>query len=292
MPAVHWPVTNEQYHADTTHDSPSSISLFLEDPAEYCRWLQGKRRSKQSESMRIGTIAHSLILEPEKQAFVIPPDEVLSEEGYRKGAAYTEWRKSLGPDTVILDKADADKARWMRDSFMRNKLAVELLHNSTGYEHPIRWTCRRGYNKKAMFDVLLGLDKEFADIKTTADVSNNAFLRSILKFGYHRQAAWYAEGLCEYVGECRNMHHIVLGNTYPHKCVVYRIPDELVSYGKRQVADALVQIEICKLGLTPWEPPPQTEPEEINIPGWLMREIEAFGTTDTEEEYDEYGTDQ
>ena len=86
-------LTSEEYHA-TSDVGNSMLSTFRKSRREYhARFIAKTIESEASDPMKLGTVAHSAILEPhiiERVCLEIPA-EVLSKNGAKSGKVWKEF---------------------------------------------------------------------------------------------------------------------------------------------------------------------------------------------------------
>ena len=139
----------------------------------------------------MGTALHTAILEPERFATeyaCAPSVNLRTNEGKKTLAAFEA--DCSGRGMTPLKREDFDTVCLMRDSALAYPTVASLLKNGVA-ELSLFWRMHNGLLLKVRPDWL----GEFAgapfllDIKTTDDVLD--FGKSVEKFGYHLQAAFY-----------------------------------------------------------------------------------------------------
>lgn len=125
---------------------------------------------------------------------------------------------------------------------------------------------------KARIDVPALAAGVLGDLKTTQDASEGAFMRSIVRYGYHRQAPFYLTG-------CRELHSLGLLPSAPtdflfipveadppHGVGVYRLSDGAVSAGRESLQRLIPQWALCTArGMWPGY---AQEIRDITLPDW------------------------
>lgn len=262
-------MTNEEYHADTTHDSHSSLSLFIKSPALYYhRRITGRIPAPpQSDALRLGTATHAAILEPENLAelVAVAPAEVLSKSGSRSGKAYDDWAVAQGTRTIIK-QSEMDSIRWMIENVADNDQASALIERAKYREQCVFWTDADGNHRKARFDAVLLTDSVVVDIKTARDPGPE-WWRSVRDYGYHRQSAWYRDAFVAAWVAVPTVAHIVIGNEAPHEVFVWTLPERAIQLGYMENAVALKELAACRGGMCPWRR--QQFTQELEIPRWF-----------------------
>lgn len=212
--------------------SASGISDFMRSPLHFWRKTPlnpDRVKDEPTPAMIFGSLAHCLILAPESfdDEFAIAPDvNRRTNEGKAEWAEFVQAHAGL----KIITSEDYDAAIQMRDAMFRNSDVRQLLGNGCS-EEPVTW--RRepdGLLCKAKLDYLRsGL---VVDYKTTDDARPDNFARSMAKFGYHRQMAWYMEAALNHHGEApKGAVLIVQEKELPDAIAVYAVDATALGYG-------------------------------------------------------------
>jgi len=110
--------------------------------------------------------------------------------------AFQEERDALEPGKILLVAEEWDRLLRMYESFSAHPLCKKVLTDASFAEHTIIWhePLLGGVKCKARIDRLWeGIGA--VDIKTTATLTIADVERSIWKYGYHIQAAWYMRAM-------------------------------------------------------------------------------------------------
>lgn len=188
---VLWGLDNGIYHAADGYSS-TQIRLVNRGGIAALDWYQNAPwKSEESPALTPGTALHSAILEPELFATeyaCAPSVNLRTNEGRERLAAFETDCTERG--MTPLKREDFDTVCLMRDSALAYPTVASLLKKGVA-ELSLFWRIHNGLLLKVRPDWL----GEFAgapfllDIKTTDDVLD--FGKSVEKFGYHLQAAFY-----------------------------------------------------------------------------------------------------
>nr|WP_242490210.1 PD-(D/E)XK nuclease-like domain-containing protein [Sodalis glossinidius] len=188
---VLWGLDNGLYHAADGYSS-TQIRLVNRGGIAALDWYQNApRKSEESPALTLGTALHTAILEPERFASeyaCAPSVNLRTNEGKETLAAFEADCAERG--MTSLKREYFDTVFLMRDSALAYPTVASLLENGVA-ELSLFWRMENGLLLKVRPDWL----GEFAgapfllDIKTTDDVLD--FSKSVEKFGYHLQAAFY-----------------------------------------------------------------------------------------------------
>lgn len=255
--------SNTEYHADREYLNNSRRELFRRNPRLFGLWLAGQYHEEPSDSLVIGTAWHTAMLEPEKfadQVGVIPeqrqctavtsngrPCSNLAKVGSDRCGTH-KGVESLPNKPILLTRERWELLGEMMAQTWRHSVASVYLDRCGVREQTFVWTCPdSGLKLKCRPDLLSR--RHVVDLKSTSDVGppddDRPIVRSILRWGYHRQAAFYLRilrGLGVVASDCR-WHWIFCENTGPCPRVkVVELDRDDLLLGERQVVRDLVAI--------------------------------------------------
>lgn len=170
-------------------ESPQKFKYFRENPQE------------PTPALLFGQLFHKMLLQPEdlwSEYAVAPCVDRRTKDGKEVWRQFTE--ESDGKAVVTPEMVQ--QAAAMCESVQREPLAVKLLNGAK--EVPFFWTDEMtGEDCKCRVDVL---NTEYSqpiivDVKTTADASTDAFIRSSINYGYDLQSAMYSDGVEKNIGK-------------------------------------------------------------------------------------------
>ena len=223
--------------------SKSAIDLLLECPARYKAWLDGDEDEQDSDALRFGSMCHLLTLEPEQfdSQYATTDLNLATKEG-------KAWKASLPEGVEVVKAKDVEKAMYMADA-VRSHWQVEVLFNNPHVcEEPIFWT----YNNvkcKAKPDIVTVLPdgrRILADLKTTDSANPKHCEKSIMKYGYCRQAAWYLSGM-EAIGKpCDAFVFVFVEKTRPHLVTCFDMSPAAIQFGMKECNKAVEILKDCQ----------------------------------------------
>lgn len=185
-------LTAAEYHADPVDGGSLSSTgarrlLPPGCPALYRYWLE--HPPEPSAAMNFGKAAHAMVLGAGPYVMHVNATNYQTKNAreVRDAAKAAGWIPMLDHEyQVARDMAAAIRAHPMR----------RLLYGRP--ETTIVWT-GDGITKRAMLDVLPPTPKTgrliITDYKTCTTADRDAIQRSIARYGYHQQAAWYLDGV-------------------------------------------------------------------------------------------------
>lgn len=221
--------------------SKSAIDKLLECPALYKAWLEGEDEEKTSAALAFGSLSHLLTLQPQEfdSQYAVTDLNLATKEG-------KAWKAALPEGIQIVKNDDYEKAQMMADA-VRDHPQAKMLFQDYIAEEPIYWTFD-GVPCKAKPDIVAEVygRRFIADLKTTESVNPEAIRKSIAKWGYHRQAAWYLSGM-EAVGRpCDAFIFIFVEKTYPYLVTMCQLDEEALAKGMEECLRAVSTLKECQ----------------------------------------------
>lgn len=254
-----------EYYADPAIGG-TALRDALRSPLHFwARHLDPAREFKETPAMRLGTLAHLAILEPERWAsetIIAPSVDRRTKAGKEAWAEFVE--KAAGKEIVSAE--DAALVESIAAAVRGHRGASALLKGAAT-EVSLYWRdgatgvlCKGRMDAIAQHDVIV-------DLKTCQDASPAAFTRSIANFGYHIQAAHYLDGYEAATGvRPRAYIWIAVESSAPHGVAVYAADAAMLEIGAEKRAMALEIIAECtESGHWPGYP---AEIQTISLPGW------------------------
>lgn len=243
-------ISNEEYHSDTKRISKSGLDLIEKAPAKYyAAYLDPNAPPrKESNTFDLGSLVHSLSLEPEKftSEYAIVPKV---DRRTISGKAAWEQFQEISEGKKIIDQNIYKQGVSMRDSVMRHPAARKLLLENQGVAEQTfffedQYT---GAPCKIRTDKYLPKINTIIDIKTTEDASNKGFSRSVFKYNYTKQGAFYKDGILAATGQMvDNFIFIAVEKTYPFLVGVYYMNLEQFAHGRQQYIRDLAIYNECR----------------------------------------------
>lgn len=269
--------------SDAYHASPavghSSLVRIMRSPAHFRHYLDTPHEA--SPALEFGTAVHAAILEPELflETYAVPPK---FDRRTKDGKASAEkWENdNLGKRMLSIDQMAG--IALMQKSVLQHKTAARYLEKKlveksffwrdvdTGIECKFRpdvmMIDSRGevINNTSQLDQVVGI----VDVKTTLDASAGAFARSMAKYGYDLQAAFYSDPLSAFLGREIPFYELAIESSEPHACALYRVGERTMEIGRTKYRAALQLLQWCKQeGAWPGYQPFGDE-EVIDVPHW------------------------
>lgn len=254
-------LSNEDYHAGPGISS-SQLKQVLKNPRAY-KWQQDNDKTPPTAAMNLGSLVHSIILEPEKttEEFTVINCSTRNTKAY-KVANQTE-------NKTLMLASEWETARLMAESAMSDDWIKTVMEKFPVIENSIFWE-RDGMLLKARPDAWLPDMNMMFDVKTAADASPDAFARSVINFGYDLSAAHYLNGAAAHGKPAETFVWLVIESKPPYTTQVYICSDELLERGRVLCNRAIAKLRECQ-ETNVW-PGYSAEPIEIVCPRWAQLE--------------------
>lgn len=195
---------------------------------------------KPSASLKFGSDLERYLWSDD---FLIIPADVLNSDGHRKGKQWSDFRDANVGKRLVTEAEVAD-LETCRQAILAHEWADRFLFG-TGNDpwQVVTWTDEEtGLPCKLQLDRLV--PSCIVDLKTAKSVSPKGFASASLTFGYHRQAAWYQDGVEAATGERMPFAFVVVKNSPSWHVEVYELDEDFVELGRaknretiRRVAD-------------------------------------------------------
>lgn len=256
---------NAKYHA-APGVSKSGLDRLARSPAHYLAYLREDRR--ETPALRTGRLLHSAILEPDSLALAIGPD--CGKKSKEDKATWADFNaKNVGCEIVTTD--EAEQIRRMRDAVYTHAAARRLLF-APGVAEVSGWwfnqttgelcRCRPDYLRQNGIVV---------DLKTTDDAGPD-FKRSCANYFYHKQAAFYMDGVAAITGEApAGFVLLAVEKSPPYAVACYQLAPVDIELGRALYQRDLMTLAECKISRQ-W-PAYSEKIETLSLPGWAMQAV-------------------
>lgn len=261
--------------------SNSRLSLAKKSMAHY----HENRPVEETPFMRRGTLIHTLFFEPTMFAarfavMSIKASELRRPNGnqYDSPRLSSAWKEAvqecqeLNPGLRIIEREDYSQALRIVDAIRDNDLADEYFEHGSKFEVAIVWDDpATGLRCKGRMDAWRSTAGQIGDLKTSKDISN--FPSNIARFGYHRQAAFYIDGMKILTGETNDFTLTAVEVGSPICVLAAPMSDEAIEVGRDEYKTFLKQIAESKKSEVY---PGYENPGEWRLPSWATPKDEPF----------------
>jgi len=277
-------ISAEEYHADPAVEPSlsASIAKILCADTPLHAWhahprLNPDYRSEEKEIFDLGTICHSLLLEGESKAEVLPFDD---------------WRKKEARDAKIAAREAGlipilgkhwDRCQAMlvaaREQLSNHKQAADAFTKGKPEQTLVWFEKDYGVWCRARLDWLHDSLKKIDDYKSTGITANpDVISRSMFSQGWDIQAALYLRGLRAVTGSDASFRFVAQESDAPYALSVIGVGPDVATIGEKKALWALETFSEClHSGVWPGYPKQICYPvlPEWEEQKWLRKEEEA-----------------
>ncbi len=221
-------IPNEDYHAGVGISS-SYIRRFGQSQLHAI-----EHKQESSPNLKFGTASHALLVEGQ-EAF---DKEVRVITGSPYTKAYKEEKADYEEQGfIVLKESEAEIIHAMKDSMVyegnaylnaKGKIAEASIY---WYEDDVLCKCRPDLMCPPLNEPNSDNKIVIVDYKTTVSCEPFAFNKSVKKYGYDMQAAWYRRGLLMAGYDVEDFMFIAQEKVHPYASKVFRITKEQIDFG-------------------------------------------------------------
>lgn len=239
-PGLHYGIPAKAYHADPcpmpSLSSGIARKILSESPAHayLAHPKLGGAGNTTTEAMGLGSLVHSLMDDNPEKDWVLGPFD-----SYKSGEARA-WRDrvALSGKMPVLDR-DLVDAQPVADALKAKVMLPECKSEVTAIWREGDVWCRARYDKLAI------TNKEFWDWKTSSnDLSDRGIVKTIAKYGYHIQIAFYLRGLVACTGLSLNdlsATLVFVATKAPYTVRRVRLTSTFLGEGHRKAGEAIAK---------------------------------------------------
>jgi hypothetical protein len=248
----------------------STLKFMAKSPLHYRCALESPKPA--TTPMRLGTAAHTAVLEPVRftaDYAVFEPEEGKSP---RRGTKAWEAFESANDGKELLKQKEFDAAMRMRDAVRGNPEAMRYLRRIDP-EVTLVWQDQEtGVLLKCRLDgISHSVEDVITELKTARDVSPWGFQSAYAKMQYHVQAAMQCDGLQAVLGRAVYHKCIAVENAEPHDVVVYDVIGEPLELGTETYRDWLKKLVECRRN-NEWPGASAGAEVSLRLPAWAAAE--------------------
>jgi len=257
-------IPSDKYHEMTDRISNSYLSRLAICPAAA---KVPRTEGEEPAVLAFGRAFHLFVLEGlvefAKGVAILPELNLRTNAGKEENALFRDANKGK----AVITQADYTAITEMDKAVKSHPFAAGLLEGEAK-EVSVLWNDPfSGLPCKARLDILPG-KSVVADLKKTRDASESHFQRAILQYGYHRQAAFYLDGLEKATKERFDIFaFLVVESNPPYRTEVYTLSQEFLELGRNEY-QFLINIETQCREKNNWPNYTSNEVTEIALPRW------------------------
>jgi hypothetical protein len=266
-PGIYPDIPDTEYHAAKDILSSSGARrLITSTPRKFYEEMTTVR--PYNPAFEIGHAAHTLMLT------VGDPFEVVDADSWRTKDAKAARDAALQAGNTPLLTKEYAQVRAMADAILEHPVTGELFtRNDTTSEQSLYWTDEQtGVACRARPDLAVNDWSLIVDYKTTLSADPKEFAKSIAKYGYHQQQAWYCEAVETLTGIRPEFVFVCQEKTPPYEVSLIQLDADAVRIGGRLNEDARSIYAACMdSGVWPSYP---TSVQVVGLPAWALRQAD------------------
>lgn len=256
---AHWApdgFTNEQHHSSYDTISSSGLGQLIKSPFNYLENLKKRQNGKpmpQTRSMKFGTIAHLIVLEPaefRRRVVLAPSFDMRTTKGKED---FKLFQLDQHPDAIIYKSNDEDTKKYEELVGVVNAIAN---HEKARDIFKVGVTEQTGFYRCE----LTGLKKRFrpdfmstgneitnlVDFKTTKSVIYEHLQKTIESYNYHVQIYFYREGYKALFGKYPDVTTwVFVENTFPFEVAIHTADEPMLEFGKKWHDYSMMLLKEC-----------------------------------------------
>jgi hypothetical protein len=241
---------------------------------------------QETASMRIGTAAHLLALEPHEYTRRVLPAVPRRPEGAngrakRDSDAYAlfkSWQADCEahaeaindhPDPVVLTDEEIRNVVGIVDAWMQHPVAGELLQTEGMPEQSIRARVFQTAVRMRLDKLIVEPNRvTVLDLKTSNDCSPRAFVSSCVKYGYLMQAAMYLDAAQAIYPDRESRFILAVAESRPyHEAVCYEFAPDDIYLAREQYLSLVLEYEE-RVAKDDWTHPRNLGIHTLEVPPW------------------------
>jgi hypothetical protein len=256
-----------------------SISRLKEIGRSPQHYLHRLTVPKESAALRLGTAAHTAVLEPERFERQFAVWERRSEKTGNlcpRNGQYWDAFLAENPGKTIITADEHALAVAIQRAVRAHPVASRYLESGDP-EVSLTWTREDGRPCRARIDWLTTIDglPLIVGLKTSRDCRHMPFGAQAAKLGYHMQWAWYYDGFGAIKPAEPKVVEIVVESDAPHAVAVYSIPNDILLQGRDDYELLLAKLNECEA--TGEFPGPNEVEEPLTLPTWIYQQTDDLG---------------
>lgn len=270
LPRIVFGMSSADYHA---HPAVSKSQLDeLRTPAHFkARYIDRTVTRVETPAMKLGTALHTAVLEPERfeRDYVVSPKFDRRTTAGKEGFAKFQL-SSMG--LTIIDEDERDAVLGMAAGIASNRATSRACEFATVREASFFWIDEEtGVECRCRPD---GIAPDYSiaiDVKTTRDDAGPfEFSKTTHGYAYHKQAAFYSDGIAAATGRRPDAFvFVAVEKEPPFLAAAYQLDEQALDIGRRLYRRDLRLIAECRASKS-WPGYPETI-QTISLPAWATR---------------------
>jgi hypothetical protein len=224
--------------------SKSALDLVRRSPAHLKAWLDGQD-DEPTPALAFGAAFHCAMLEPMVFAatYAVEPD--FGDCRFKEAKMERDRWRAANVGKLPLSATDAATIAGMGAAMRAHPLASRMIRDGAS-ELTLRWRDEEtGLECRARDDYFVPALRMAVDLKTTADASAEEFRRSVAKYGYHRQDAFYRAAHAAVGAPLDHFVFVAVEKTAPYAVAIYSLDGDATLKGHESIARDMATLARC-----------------------------------------------
>tara|TARA_R110000796_G_scaffold17226_8_gene53235 strand:- start:708 stop:1511 length:804 start_codon:yes stop_codon:yes gene_type:complete len=230
-------LTHNNYFSSEKYISNSMLNNISVSPEHFMFKMDNPQPS--TPAMKLGSAIHMNVLQPEefnKNYAVSPKFDRRTKIGKEDYKNFVNNNLSK----TVISESDFEIIEQITMKLMKDKMVKSLLQQGEP-EKIITWHNEHyDVNCKGMLDYYREGADMIIDLKTTQDASYNGFMRSVKKYKYHKQAAFYLDAV-----KAQRFFIIAVEKSPPFAINVFELSENMLDEGRDMYNHELEIYEYC-----------------------------------------------
>lgn len=269
---LHENIPAETYHGWTELMSNSLLGHLKRSPAHYV--YARDNPPEPTPAMRLGQIIHRAVLEPDlyfDTVAVSPRVDRRTKAGKEAMEAFEQESAGM----LIVSEEENLLCVAVHEAIMATDTARILIDKPGRTELTAIWEHEIGVSCRNRFDKVLAEGDLIIDLKTCMDASPVEFRRSVARYGYYRQAAFYLDGFAAATGRTpAGFVFLAVEKSPPYGVGIYCLNESGIDAGRIEYERLLADYARC-LADDKWPCYPD-EVQTLELPAWVEYDIERM----------------
>ena len=231
-------LTHKNYYQNSDYISNSMLNFLSGKSPEYFRFMMDNPQ-RPTTAMKFGSALHMNVLQPEefnKNYIVTPKFDRRTKQGKED---YQNFINNNRLKTFVSE-TDYELIEQITLKLMKDECVNKLLSEGIK-EHIVAWHNEEyEVDCKGMLDCYRPESDIIIDLKTTQDCSYNTFSKSVKKFKYHKQAAFYMDAV-----KAEEYIIIAVEKSPPFSINIIQLGNQLIDKGREMYNQELEVYKYC-----------------------------------------------
>lgn len=265
-------MTEKEYRA-AKGISRSELFKISESPEKFKYYIENP--DPPTQSFIFGQLFHAMALQPDIvcEQFAVAPDYDRRTKAGKE--AFAEFERQAENKTIVSSEM-FEQAVSMCEALHKNEFVQKLLNGEK--EKVFFWEDDLTREPcKCRVDCLTELSDNLiiVDLKTTENAETDAFMRSVIKYGYDFQTAMYSEGVKNNIGKKPLFVFIAIEKKPPYAINILQADELLVRRGYDLFREYIGIYHDCKqTGVWYGYLGKFNQINNIALPSYLAKELE------------------